>query len=91
MNTHQTQNQVVTKRELINSLLGQIDHLKRELDKKNIISLLIKTRKPYLIQAQNISYNTKDDPSTEKFSSNSNFVIAIVYQTTVMILITLTL
>ena len=91
MNTHQTQNQVVTKRELINSLLGQIDHLKRELDKKNIISLLIKTRKPYLIQAQNVSYNTKDDPSTETFSSNSNFVIAIVYQTTVMILITLTL
>ena len=50
-----------------------------------------KNKEPYLIQAQNISYNTKDDPSTEKFSSNSNFVIAIVYQTTVMILITLTL
>ena len=40
-------------RELINLLLRQIDHLKREYDEKtNIISLLIKTRKSYFIQEQ---------------------------------------
>ena len=53
-------------RELINSLLGQIDHLKRELDEKNNISLLRKTRTPFLIQDQNVSYETKDDISAEK-------------------------
>ena len=36
--------------ELIDSLLGQIDHLKKEINEKNnTILLLIKTRKPYLI------------------------------------------
>ena len=61
----------VDKTELVNSLFRQIDHLKREIDEKNnIISLLIKTRKSYLIQEQKVSYNTKDDVSTEKVSSN---------------------
>ena len=51
-------------RELINALLRQIKYLQMELDKKNMISLSIKTRKPYLIQWQ----------STEKVSSISNVV-----------------
>ena len=60
----------------MNLLLGQIGYLKKELDEKNnIIPLLKKTRKPYLIQEQNVFYNTKDDVSIEKVSSNSNVVI----------------
>ena len=64
-------------RELVNSLLGQKDYLKRELDEKNnIISLLIRTGISYLIQQQSNCYNTKDDVSNENVSSNSNLVIS---------------
>lgn len=63
-------------RELIYSLLRQIDNLTKEIDKKNsTILLLIKTKKLYLIQDQSVSFNWKDDVSTEKVLSNLNVVI----------------
>ena len=63
-------------RELINSLVEQKDHLKRQLDERNnIISLLIKTRISYLIKEPNVSNNTKDNVSNENVSSNSNVEI----------------
>ena len=43
--------------------------------KNNVISLLIKTRKSYLIEEQNVSYDTKDGVSNERVSSNSVVVI----------------
>lgn len=63
-------------RELIYSLLRQIDNLTKEIDEKNnTILLLIKTKKLYLIQDQSVSFNWKDDVNTEKVLSNLNVVI----------------
>ena len=77
MNTHSRNAESGSgDRELIYSLLRQIDNLTKEIDKKNsTILLLIKTKKLYLIQDQSVSFNWKDDVSTEKVLSNLNVVI----------------
>ena len=77
MNTHSRNAESGSgDRELIYSLLRQIDNLTKEIDEKNgTILLLIKTKKLYLIQDQSVSFNWKDDVSTEKVLSNLNVVI----------------
>ena len=77
MNTHSRNAESGSgDRELIYSLLRQIDNLTKEIDEKNsTILLLIKTKKLYLIQDQKVSFNWKDDVSTEKVLSNLNVVI----------------
>lgn len=77
MNTHSRNAESGSgDRELIYSLLRQIDNLTKEIDEKNsTILLLIKTKKLYLIQDQSVSFNWKDEVSTEKVLSNLNVVI----------------
>ena len=59
-------------KELVQSLLEQIYHLKKKSTTKNITSLFIKARKPYLIADQKVSNNNNNDKSIKKSVSYSN-------------------
>lgn len=62
-------------KELVQSLLEQIYHLKKKSTTKNITSLFIKAGKPYLIADQKVSNNNNNDKSIKKSISYSNLPI----------------